>query len=106
MSEFTAEQITGLVRRYIKETLANDERWRALAGPSASGDETLEGMTFLEGSNMKSEESNSLLKSVSRWFQNQDHSLMDSVTKKLLNDQECESACNNDPFMREISVQN
>jgi hypothetical protein len=50
MEEYTPEQITGLVRHYIKDTLSNDERCRSL------DQDTLEGKTMLEASNMGSDE--------------------------------------------------
>lgn len=84
MSEFTQEQIQALVKNYIRETLANDEKCRAMSGPSASGTATLEGKSLLESSDMKADEARSLLKSVDRWLKYQDHSLMHSVTDKLI----------------------
>lgn len=41
MAEFTQEQITKLVQKYIRETLENDEKCRAISGPTADGTTTL-----------------------------------------------------------------
>jgi hypothetical protein len=84
MAEFTQEQITKLVQRYVLETLQNDEKCRAISGPTADGTMTLPGMTILESSDMKADEAESMLKSVNRWLKNQDHSLMKPVTEKLI----------------------
>jgi len=84
MEDFTSEQITDLVRNYIVETLANDEKCRSLAEPTATGNVTLEGKTMLEASNMKSDEVQSLLTSVNRWLRHHDHSLMHPVAQKIL----------------------
>ena len=43
MEEFTPERISDLVRNYIRETLVNDERCRALLGSSVNRIGTLEG---------------------------------------------------------------
>jgi hypothetical protein len=59
-----------------KLLMTNDEKCRAISGPTADGTATLEGMTILESSDMKADEAESLLKSVNRWLKNQDHSLM------------------------------
>ncbi len=96
MAEFTQEQITNLVQRYIRETLANDEKCRAISGPTADGTTTLEGMTLLESSDMKADEAESLLKSVNRWLKYQDHSLMKPVTEKLIDTQEADIVTESD----------
>lgn len=84
MAEFTSEKIKRMVQEYVRETLINDEKCRAISGPTTDGTMTLPGMSILESSDMKSEEAESLLKSVNRWPKNQDHSLMKTVTEKLL----------------------
>jgi len=96
MAEFTQEQITNLVQGYIRETLANDEKCRAISGPTADGTTTLEGMTLLESSDMNADEAESILKSVNRWLKQQDHSLMKPVTEKLINTQDAEIATESD----------
>lgn len=91
MAEFTKEQILQLVKRYVQNTLENDERCRALSEAALDGESSMEGQTLLgrhsllEGSNMKAEEADSLLKSVNRWLKNQDHSLMEPVAQRLAN---------------------
>ena len=82
MSEWTQELINEVVRDYIKETLANDEKCRAMPRHPAGQTSSLEGKTLLEASDMQADEARSMLTSV------------------------CKSAWNNDPFMRRISVQN
>jgi integrase len=84
MAEFTPEKITRLVQEYIRETLVNDEKCRSISGPTSGGTTTLPGNTILESSDMKAEEAQSMLHSVNRWLRNQDHSLMSTVTEKLL----------------------
>jgi hypothetical protein len=49
MTEFTQDKINELVKNYIRQTLANDEKCRVLSGPTASGSTTLDGMTLLVG---------------------------------------------------------
>lgn len=83
MQEFNKDQIASLVKKYIRETLDNDEMCRALSGKSI-GAETLEGRTFAEASNMKAPEAQSMLKVVSRWIQNGDHSFMEGVARKMI----------------------
>ena len=78
MAEFTQEKIQGIVKKYIRQTLDNDERCRALDVKE------LEGSTLLEGSSMGGDEVQSLMWSVDRWMKNKDHSLMDIVTKRCL----------------------
>ena len=78
------ERIKELTLRYIRETLDNDEKCRAMAGSVLVGSTTLEGMTFLESSNMKADEARAISQSVSRWLRQADHSLMNSLTEKLL----------------------
>ena len=63
------ERIPQLVQKYIRETLENDERCRAISGTIATRSITLEGMSLLEASNMQEEETRSLLGSVTRWLQ-------------------------------------
>jgi hypothetical protein len=78
------ERIKELTLRYIRETLDNDEKCRAMAGSVLVGSTTLEGMTFLESSNMKADEARVISQSVSRWLRQADHSLMNQLTEKLL----------------------
>jgi integrase len=77
MAEFSPDKIQSIVKKYIRQTLENDERCRA-------GIQLPEDKSLLEGSAMEGEEIHSLLCSVERWMKNKDHSLMDSVTKKCL----------------------
>ncbi|MGB3222542.1 MAG: tyrosine-type recombinase/integrase [Desulforhopalus sp.] len=79
MSDFTRERINQLVREYIKKTLEDDERCRAL------GNHTMgEGLYVTGGSNMGLEEAESLDISVKRWLKDQDHSLLHQVANRLL----------------------
>ena len=82
MRVLSSERIEQLTIQYLKETLGNDEKCRVLS--SGADTITLDGMTFLEGSNMKAEESCSILKSVTRWLLQGDHSLMHPLTEKIL----------------------
>ena len=65
-----------IVVKYVRETLANDEKCRLLGGTMASRSITLDGLSVLEGSNMGKEEASSLLSSVTRWLQVPDYSLV------------------------------
>lgn len=46
MPELTQEQINTIVQQYIRETLSNDERCRAIGQAYTPGQTTLEGKTF------------------------------------------------------------
>ena len=80
----SSERIKQLVLRYIRETLDNDEKCRAMAGSVVTGSTTLEGMTFIESSNMKADEARAISQSVARWLRQADHSLMYPLCEKLL----------------------
>ncbi|NLZ16831.1 MAG: hypothetical protein GX087_03745, partial [Desulfobulbaceae bacterium] len=84
MTELTQEQISQLVRQYIRETLSNDEKCRAVADLSSAGMTTLEGKSILESSDMSAEEAKSTLTSVNRWLKQQNHSLMQPVADTLI----------------------
>ena len=79
MSEFTKERIDQLVGEYIKKTLEDDEKCRAL-GNHTMGD----GLYVTGGSNMGQKEAESLDMSVKRWLKDQDHSLLHTVADRLL----------------------
>lgn len=78
------EKIGQLVTEYTRETLANDEKCRAIGGTISTEPATLPGKSILEGSNMGADEAKSLLKSVTRWLQLPDHSIMHTITEKIL----------------------
>ncbi len=78
------ERIAQLIQKYLLDTLGNDEKCRAIGGTVTTGTVSLGELSFLEASNMGAVEAQSLLKSVNRWLQLADHSLMHSVTKKIL----------------------
>ncbi len=61
MSEWTQELINEVVRDYIKETLANDEKCRAMPRHPAGQTSSLEGKTLLEASDMQADEARSML---------------------------------------------
>lgn len=82
------ERITQLVNDYVWETLTNDEKCRAIGGTISTEPVTLSGKSILEGSNMGADEAKSLLKSVTRWLQLPDHSVMHTVTEKILSAQD------------------
>ena len=85
ISSLPAERIPQLVNDYIRETIANDEKCRAIGGTISTGEPvTLQGKSMFEGSNMGADEAKSLLKSVTRWLQLPDHSIMHTVTEKIL----------------------
>ncbi|HBG18247.1 MAG TPA: hypothetical protein DDY32_02955 [Desulfobulbaceae bacterium] len=81
------ERIKQLVIEYMRATLENDEKCRALTG---GGTMSLDGMTLLESSNMKADESRAIMQSVSRWLSQGDHSLMHSLTEKILTSEKAE----------------
>ena len=66
MIELTQDQINQLVL------------CRAIFGIAPDGTANLEGMTFLESSDMKADEAKSVLRSVNRWLTWQKHDLMES----------------------------
>lgn len=84
-SVMPSEHIPQMVQQYIRETLDNDEKCRAIGGTISTDTVTLDGMSLLEASNMKADEAQALLKSVTRWIQQADHSVMHPVTEKILN---------------------
>lgn len=84
MAEWSRDRINKVVRQYIKETLANDEKCRQMPRLSSGATQTLEGKSFLEASDMQANEARSLLTSVNRWLQNQDHSKGYRVSVKTI----------------------
>lgn len=64
MSDFTQEKIKRIVQNYIRETLSNNEKCRAISGPATEGTTTLDGMSILESSDMKSGEARFLAEGV------------------------------------------
>ena len=83
--ELSQDQINELVKGYIRETLENDEKCRAIADPFTEGQTTLEGMSILEASDMNTAEAKSILSSVDKWLTVKDHSLMNDVAVKIAN---------------------
>lgn len=79
MSEFTKERIGQLVREYIRQTLEDDEKCRALSV------HTLDELYVTGGSGMGEKEAQSLDISVKRWLKEQDHSFLHPVADSLLN---------------------
>lgn len=73
-----------VICKYIRETLANDEKCRLLGGTMAERSITLDGLSQLEGSNMGEGEARSMLDSVTRWLKVPDYSLVYSLAEKLL----------------------
>lgn len=88
--ELSQDQINELVKKYIKETLANDERCRAIAAPFTEGQTTLDGMSLLESSDMGTEEAASITASVNHWLKVKDYSLMNDVAVKVANSISCD----------------
>lgn len=83
MFELTQDQVNQLVRDYIRQTLANDERCRATGEAELiAGDESI--FPPLEGSDMKADEARSMLTSINRWLKQQNHTLMEHVADKLV----------------------
>ena len=78
MSEFTKERIDQLVGEYIRQTLEDDEKCRAL------GNHTMDELYVTGGSSMGQKEAESLDMSVKRWLKDQDHSLLHPVANRLL----------------------
>ena len=78
MSEFSTERIEQLVREYIRQTLEDDEKCRAL------GKHTMDELYVTGGSSMGQKEAESLDISVKRWLKDQDHSLLHPVANRLL----------------------
>ena len=78
------ERIAQLVQKYMLKTLDNDEKCRAIGGTVGNDTVTLGDLSILEASNMGADEAQSVQKSVTRWLQLADHSLMHSVTEQIL----------------------
>jgi integrase len=78
------ERIAQLVQKYLLETLDNDEKCRAIGGTVTTDTVSLGDLSLLEASNMGATEAQSVLKSVTRWLQLADHSVMRVVTKRIL----------------------
>ena len=87
MTEFSPEKIQQLIRDYIRETLKNDEICRSMARQVDGSTKTLEGKTLLEASDMQAPEAKSILTSVKRWLQSQDHSLVEPLVNRVLKDE-------------------
>ncbi len=79
MSEFSKERIDQLVREYIRQTLDDDEKCRAI-GNHTMGDE----LYVTGGSSMGQKEAESLNISVKRWLRDQNHDLLHPVANRLL----------------------
>jgi len=78
MTEFSKERIGQLVREYIKQTLEDDGKCRAL------GVRTIGNLYVTGGCSMGQEEAVSLDISVKRWLKEQDYSFLHPVANTLL----------------------
>ncbi|SHO49007.1 DUF6538 domain-containing protein [Desulfopila aestuarii] len=78
MAEFSKELIDQLVREYIKQTLEDDEKCRAL------GQHTMSNLYVTGDSAMDDKEAESLNISVKRWLWNKDHSFLHPVANTML----------------------
>jgi hypothetical protein len=79
MAEFSKERIDQLVREYIKQTLEDDEKCRALGKHTMT-----KGLYTTGGTSMGVEEAESLSISVKRWLSDRDHEFLHPVANMLL----------------------